>query len=206
MMDSNTRWYALQTKTQYERVVARGLSGKGLEEFVPLFDVRRRYGSEVRVVEEPMFPGYVFCRFDLAERLSVLRTPYVRSIVGVAGRAIPVRDGEIEAVQSIVRAGAVVHPWPYLKEGDWVRIVCGSMEGVEGILVEKRKRHRLVVSISLLERSVAVDLDEAWIAPIPSRDESWNPVRNHSVVARSVHAAASRSSRNPVGPIGWFNA
>ena len=182
MTDDHARWYALETKTQYERSVARGLAGKGFEEFVPLFEVRRPYGAAIRVVEEPMFPGYVFCRFELAARLPVLRTPFVRSIVGIGGRPIPIRDGEVEALQTVVRSGAPVEPWPYLKVGDWVRIVCGSMEGVEGILLERRKQHRLVVSITLLERSVAVDLDEAWIAPIPSR----------STFRRAARAATSR--------------
>ena len=169
------RWYAIQTRTQYERLVARALADKGYEEFVPLFRRRRRLRGKVQEVEEPLFPGYVFGRFDVNLRLPILVTPNVRSIVGCGRVPLPVEDREIVALQSVGEAGLPAQPWPYLKVGQWVRINHGAMQDLEGILVSVRKQHRLVVSVSLLERSVAVDIDDAWVSPIPERGKPGTP-------------------------------
>lgn len=169
MSDTADRWYAIQTRTQYERIVSRALEDKGYEQFLPMFRRRRRLRGEIREVEEPLFPGYVFGRFDVNRRLPILVTPYVNKIVGVGKVPLPVEDREIEALQSIGQSGRSAGPWPYLKAGQWVRINGGAMQDLEGILVEVRKKHRLVVSVTLLERSVAVDIDDAWVTPIADR-------------------------------------
>jgi len=134
-----------------------------------MFLRRRRQGGQIREVEEPLFPGYVFGRFDVNRRLPVLVTPGVRKIVGCGKVPLPVEDSEIEALRSVAEAGLTAHPWPFLKVGQWVKINHGAMEDLEGILVEVKKKHRLVVSVTLLERSVAVDIDDTWVTPIPDR-------------------------------------
>ncbi len=167
---NSPRWYALQTKTQYERHVVRALQEKVFEPYLPMVCTRRRRKGTISEVPTPLFPGYVFCRFELRNRLHVLRTSFVRSVVSSCGVALSIDEGEIEAVRSAVAFGQNPHPHPFLKVGQWVRVECGAMEGVEGVLLEFRKQYRLVVSITLLERSVAVDIDEAWVSSIPSRD------------------------------------
>lgn len=166
MSESSDRWYAIQTRTQHERVVAEAIADKGYEEFLPLFRRRKRVAGTIREVEEPMFPGYVFGRFDVTRRLPILVTPGVRGIVGSGKVPIAVDDGEIEALRVVGRSGAETRPWPFLRIGQWVRIDHGAMQDLEGILVAVRKQHRLIVSVTLLERSVAVDIDEAWVTPI----------------------------------------
>ncbi len=161
------RWFAIQTRTQHERIVASALADKGYEEFLPLFKQRRRHSGEIRELEDPLFPGYVFCRFDPQHRLPVLVTPGVRQVVGFGRVPAPVADHEIEALRTVQKAGLPTQRWPFLKIGNWVSIECGALEGLEGILIGLKQKHRLVVSVSLLQRSVAVEIDEAYVTPIP---------------------------------------
>jgi transcription antitermination factor NusG len=163
-------WYALHVRSQHEKIVASALRGKGYEEFLPLYRRKNRWSDRMKVIERPLFPGYVFCRFDLQKRLPILVTPGVLLIVGVGKTPLPVDESEIAALQSIVKSGYQAEPWPFLQVGQRVRIECGSLEGVEGILLGLKKPQRLVVSITLLQRSVAVEIDEHWASPIgPAR-------------------------------------
>lgn len=163
-----SRWYAIRTRTQYERAVASAIADKGYEEFTPMFRCRRPVRGKIREVEEPLFPGYVFGRFDVNKRLPILVTPGVFGIVGCGKVPLPVEDSEIAALQSVSMAGLAAQPWPFLKMGQRVRINHGAMQDLEGILVAVKKQHRLVVSVSLLERSVAVEIDGAWVTPLES--------------------------------------
>jgi transcription antitermination factor NusG len=166
-------WYALHVRSQHEKIVASALRGKGFEEFLPLYQRKHRWSDRIKVIERPLFPGYVFCRFDLQKRLPILVTPGVLLIVGVGKTPLPVIDSEISALQSIVNSGFQAEPWPFLQVGQRVRIECGSLEGVEGILLAVKKPHRLVVSVGLLQRSVAVEIDEHWATPIgPARQST----------------------------------
>jgi transcription antitermination factor NusG len=163
-------WYAIHVRSQHEKIVAATLRGKGYDEFLPLYRSRHRWSDRMKVIERPLLPGYVFCRFDLQNRLPILVTPGVLLIVGVGKTPVPVIDKEISALQSIVNSGFQAEPWPFLQVGQRVRIERGSLEGLEGILLCLKKPHRLVVSVSLLQRSVAVEIDENWATPIgPAR-------------------------------------
>lgn len=159
-------WFALRVRSQHEKIVASVLRSKGYEEFLPLYHCRHRWSDRIKVIARPLFTGYVFCRFDLNKRLPILVTPGVLLIVGIAKTPLPVEDSEIAALQSIVKSGFQAEPWPYLQVGQRVRIERGSLEGVEGVLLAVKKPHRLVVSVTLLQRSVAVEIDEAWATPI----------------------------------------
>lgn len=112
----------------------------------------------------PLFPGYLFCRFDIHNRLPVLMVPGVVGIVGGTKLPTPIDLSEIDALQATIQAGLSREPWPFLHVGDRVRIEHGSMAGVEGILLQIKGRHRLILSITLLQRSVAVDVDSAWVS------------------------------------------
>jgi transcription antitermination factor NusG len=160
------RWFALFVRVNHEKLVSTTLRSKGFEEFLPLYQEKRRWSDRTKRIESPLFPGYVFCRFDLNHRLPILTTPGVHAIVGNGKVPIPVALAEIENLRLIVDSRLQANPWPYLKVGQQVRIDEGCLEGLEGILVSTEKPNRVVVSVSLLQRSVAVEIDEAWIRPV----------------------------------------
>lgn len=161
-----TRWFALRVKPRWEKTAARVLQGKGFEEFLPTHKSKRRWSDRIKEVELPLFPGYLFCRMDPRERLPVLTTPGVLEIVGFGKKPAPVDDHEIAAIQSVVNLGFGVTPWPYLRTGNRVEIVCGPLKGLEGIFLEWKQPQRLVVSVTLLQRSVAVEIDPDWVIPL----------------------------------------
>lgn len=142
------------------------LSGKGFTEFLPLYRSRHRHAGRFQDVDLPLFPNYVFCRFDPKERLPVLKTEGVFFIVGNGGAPEAVPDAEIEAVQKVVTAGLRTQPWPFLRVGHQVRLLEGPLSGTEGIILSEKGECRLIVSIALLQRSVAVDVDRRWVRPI----------------------------------------
>ena len=159
-------WYALQVRPRFEKQVASTLLGKGYEGFLPLYLCRRRWSDRMKNVELPLFPGYMFCRLDLTRRLPVLMTPGVIQFVGIGRTPVPVDESEMSAVLAVVASGFAAEPHPYIEVGQRVRIDRGTLSGVEGIVLSSKKPARLIVSISLLQRSVSVEIDEAWVRPI----------------------------------------
>jgi transcription antitermination factor NusG len=114
-------------------------------------------------VQVPLFPGYLFCRFDPQNRLPILKTPGVIQVVGCSRQPIPVDEDEIKSIQALVTSGIPNQPWPFLKVGEKVRIESGPLRGLEGVVVEFRGNRRLILSVSLLQRSVAVEIDAAFV-------------------------------------------
>lgn len=164
---NDLRWYALHVRSRHETKTAVILENKGYETFVPTYRARRAWSDRIVELTQPLFPGYMFCRITLSDRLTpVIGTPGVTCIVGVAHQPVPVEDGEIAALQAIVNSQLTAEPWPYLREGANVRIQQGPLSGIEGIVVKVKKHQRLVVSVSLLQRSVAVEIDRMWATPI----------------------------------------
>lgn len=161
-------WFALQVRTRYEPGVASFLEGSGYELFLPLYACRRRWSDRIKKVETPLFPGYLFCRFDPQDRLPILKTPGVIQIVGYNRIPFPVEDSEIRAIQALMASGLPNQPWPFLGVGDRVRIEAGPLRGHEGTLVEFKGSHKLTLSITLLQRSVAVEIDSAFIEVLRS--------------------------------------
>lgn len=164
--DGKLPWYALQIQSKLGSIACAMLGGKGYEAYLPLYRSRRRWSDRVKQVDLPLFPGYLFCQFDVRERLPILTTPGVISIVGAGKISIPVEDQEIEAIRAILRSGLEAQPWPFLGIGSKVYIERGPLAGVEGIVTNTDKAYRLVVSVSLLQRSVAVEIDREWARPI----------------------------------------
>lgn len=156
-------WFALQVHAKHEFGVASSLRSRGYDPFLPLHRCRKLWSDRIKVVEAPLFPGYMFCRLNLHHRLPVLTAPGVIRIVGHTRRAIPVDEAEINAIQAIVASGLPTEPWPFLRAGDRVRIERGPLRGLEGILVETRGAHRLILSVTLVQRSVAVEIDSAFV-------------------------------------------
>jgi transcription antitermination factor NusG len=134
-----------------------------------LYRAKCRWSDRHKEVERVLFPGYLFCRFDPQDRLPIITTPYVISIVGAGKTPIPIEEAEVEAISVVALSGLETEPWPFVGAGDRVLLTDGPLSGLEGILVEVKKRCRLVVSVTLLQRSVAVELDGNWIAPIRPR-------------------------------------
>ena len=156
-------WFALQVRAQQEKSVADRLSGAGYELFLPLYKCRRRWSDRIKEFALPLFPGYLFCRFNLLDRLPILKTPGVIQIVGSNRVPTPVDEAEISAVQTLVASDLPNQPWPFLAVGDRIRIESGPLRGLEGILTACKGSHRLVVSVTLLQRSVAVEIDSAYV-------------------------------------------
>lgn len=161
-------WFALTVKPQHERAAAQALESKGLESFLPLYRARRLWSDRVKELHRTLFPGYVFCRFRFGDRARVLATPSVRSVVGFGRLPAPVAEAELETVRSIVASGLPAGPWPFLKAGQAVRVDAGPLTGLEGILVQLKDAYRVVVSIQLLQRSVAVEIDRVVLRPLGS--------------------------------------
>src|ERR1035437_10286908 len=134
----NQFWYALRVKPRYEKTTALALRMRGFEEFVPLPLVRRRWSDRVKELEEPFFPGYVFCRFNAEKRLPVLITPGVLSVIGMGKTPAPVEDAEIAALQTVVASRCRTQTWPYLAVGQMVRIEAGPLagRGAGGVVVK----------------------------------------------------------------------
>jgi len=159
-------WYALQVRTQHERGVADFLRGGGFDWFLPLYKCRKRWSDRVKEVEVPLFPGYLFCRFNSNDRLPILKTPGVIQIVGYNRKPVEIDEAEIGAIRTLVESGMASQPWPYLHVGDRVQIESGPLQGMSGILTNFKGKHRLIVSITLLQRAVAVEIDGALVTPI----------------------------------------
>jgi transcription antitermination factor NusG len=159
-------WYALRVKSNREKLIAQALHQKGFEHFLPLYRTQRKWSDRVKDLELPLFSGYVFCRMDPAYRLPVLTIPGAISFIGIGNTPIPIEEGEITALQTIVRTGVPVLPWPFLKVGQRVRMERGPLRGIEGVVTDLKDSLRLVVSVGLLQRSVAVEIDRDSIAPV----------------------------------------
>jgi Transcription antiterminator len=159
-------WYALSAKSRHEKAVARHLELQELEVFLPLSVTLHNWSDRKKKVELPLFCGYVFCRFGYSDRLRVLNTPGVVSIVGFGRQDIPIDEGEIEVVRRLVSSGHRVGPWPYLHAGDRVRIQAGALAGIEGMLVREKTTARVVVNVELLQRSISVEVDRDVLSPV----------------------------------------
>jgi transcription antitermination factor NusG len=159
-------WWALYTRHQHERTVARVLSTKGFEIFLPTYESLRRWKDRSKLLSLPLFPCYVFVRGGLDRKLDVLTTPGVNMILyrGETVAAIP--DDEISAIRRSLDANICVEPHPFLKCGDRVRVTRGSLEGVEGILARRKGLCRLILSVEMLAQSVAVEIDADDVVPV----------------------------------------
>jgi transcription antitermination factor NusG len=156
-------WFALQTKSHHEKTSAVALRNRGYEEFLPVYYSRHRWSDRVKVLSLPLFPGYVFCRFAPTQQSLVLDTPGVYGIVSVGRTPAPIDEDEVAALQTMIHSHAAAEPWPFLHAGDNVRIEEGPLRGLQGILIQTKQQHRIVLSVTLLQRSVAVEVDRSWV-------------------------------------------
>lgn len=157
--DRNHNWYAVCTRHQHEKAAARILEYKEFEVFLPLYKARRRWKDRVKELSAPLFPGYLFIREGLERLLPILTTPGVCNIVSCGGRPAAIPHSEIEGVRRIVESTLRVEPHPFLRSGDRVRVKYGPIAGVEGILLRQKNIARLVLSVEMLGKSAAVEVD-----------------------------------------------
>jgi transcription antitermination factor NusG len=160
------QWYAAYTRSRHEKVVAEALQQRTVEHFLPLYETIRKWKNGRFKVQLPLFPGYLFVHIDLRDRLRVLQVPGVVRLVGFNGVPASLPQVELEIIRSALSKGVEVEPHPYLRVGQRVRIISGPMEGLQGILLRRRGRPRVVVSVDLIMRSVALDIDAAQIEPV----------------------------------------
>ncbi len=154
-------WYALHTCANHEKVVARQLELRSFESFLPLYEKMSRWKDRHVRVQLPLFSGYVFVRMALSEKLRVLQIPGVVRLVGFNGQAAPIDSDEIQALQRGLDQGRFAEPCPYLAVGRRVRIKSGPLQGLEGVLVRKKTICRFVLSLHLIQRSMAVEVNAA---------------------------------------------
>ena len=164
--DPRASWVAVVTRPRVERKVQAGLTEAGLETFVPWHGVRRRWSDRVKIVEQNLFPGYLFCRSRFDQRLTVMRQPGVEWVVSFNHTPALIHDDEIAALRRTVDSGLPLGPWPFLKAGQRVRIEQGVLAGIEGTLVRDSGAWRLAVSVNALQRSIAVEVDRDMIYPL----------------------------------------
>lgn len=153
------RWHALYTRHQYERLVAQALTGKGFDVFLPQYRAIHLWKDRRKELDLPLFPNYVFIQGGLDRMLNILMTPGVHSVVAWGGRPADIPQHEIDAVRRLVESPLRIQPHPFLNCGDRVRIKSGPLEGIEGILVRNKSACRLVLSVEMLSRSTAVEVD-----------------------------------------------
>ena len=169
LADTGTReppcWWAVYTRHQHEKIVARMLLGKGFEVFLPLYDSTRRWKDRDKLLSLPLFPCYLFVRAEDDRRLQIVTTPGVYMLLSDGEGTATVPDDEIDAIRRTARAAFPMEPHPFLKCGERVRVKRGALEGVEGILVRKRSQDRLVLSVEMLSQSVGVEIDTVDVEP-----------------------------------------
>ncbi len=160
-------WYALYTRSRHEKTVNQDLARKGVETFLPLRRVTRHWSDRKKIVEEPLFQGYLFVYIPIRERLAILKTS---GVVGFVGRSrldpIEVPEPEISSVRRFMEQEIQADPFPYLKRGKRVYIRSGPFKGIEGFIIRKDKHCRLVISLNLLMQSLSIQVDAACVEPI----------------------------------------
>jgi transcription antitermination factor NusG len=166
--------------------VAQNLSCKGYETFLPTYKTKRQWSDRIKTVELPLFPGYVFCRFDATRRLPVLLIPGVHNVVGVAGSPQAIETGEIDALRTAVRSGTNCEPHPYVSVGQRVRIKEGVLSGLSGFVVYIKNERRLILSVELLMRSVSVELDTIAIEAVIDQKRFQLHPQSNVIVARQI--------------------
>jgi transcription antitermination factor NusG len=160
-ISDSPRWYAVRVRDHHETVLAAHLANCCQETFLPLYRSRRVWSDRIREIDVPLFPHYVFCRFPFRERVPILRVPGVYDILSLA-----VPDEEIAGLQTAASSGLPCRPWPFLNSGAAVIMRRGPLRNLTGIVVEEKGRWRLVISIQILQRSVAVEVDREDVAPL----------------------------------------
>lgn len=171
-MSRNLEWYAVRTRSNCEAKVRLSLAEKGIENYLPTFREVHQWKDRKKVIEQPLFPGYLFVRIlDCREmRLAVLCSDGVVNILGYGSAIEPVPEHEIKAVMHLLEGAPCCQAHPLVQEGAWVRVKRGSLKNLEGILVRVKTQNRLIISVTLLSQSVSTEIDVSDVQFLRSRD------------------------------------
>jgi transcription antitermination factor NusG len=191
-------WWALYTRHQHEKTVADMLTTKGFEVFLPLYESVRRWKDRKKMLSLPLFPCYVFVRGSLDRKLQVVSTPGVHMILSRGESVAHIPESEIQAIRTVVEGQFSVEPHPFLKCGDRVRVIRGSLTGVEGILTRKKNLLRLVLSVDMLAQSVAVEVEASDVEPVTPRSNSGEFLTDPSLEAANVYQPLAHGA--PLAP------
>lgn len=160
-------WYAVYTRARHEKRVAGQLAERSVECFLPMYRSARRWNDRSRLVELPLLPGYLFIRIALRDRLLALQIPSVVRMLEFHGQPVAVPEAEVQQIRDALHSSLRMEPHPYLRTGSRARVTRGPLEGTEGYIVRHKSTFRVVISLHLLLRSVAVELDAADLQPLP---------------------------------------
>lgn len=163
---AQARWYAVYTCANHEKRVADQFATRCVEHFLPQYESLRRWKDRKVWLQLPLFPGYLFVHVALQERLRALQVPGVVQLVGFNGNPTPIPQEDIERIREFLGQGWKAEPHPYLQTGKRARVVRGPLIGMEGIVVRRKNRSRLVLSFDLIQRSMAIEMDEGDLAPL----------------------------------------
>jgi transcription antitermination factor NusG len=163
---AQVHWYATYTCANHEKQVAAQLQSRSLEYFLPLYRSVRRWKDRRVTLDLPLFPGYLFVRLALRDRMRVLQIPSVVHLVSFSGQPVAVPDDEMDRLRSGLSHSLCAEPHPFLTAGRRVSIIRGPLAGCEGILRRRKNNFRFVISIDLIRRACAVDVDAADVQPI----------------------------------------
>lgn len=176
-------WYAVYTKHHHEKKAKEVLVHKGFDVLLPLYEALHKWKDRNKKISLPVFPCYLFLRTNLDRKREILTTPGVFWLVENAGRACPIPESDIDAIGKIIRNGVPVEPHPYLKCGEFVRVRTGPLTGIRGILTRIKNRCRVVLSVELLQKSIAVEVDATMVEPSPVfRSNSSREMAENSIV------------------------
>jgi len=159
-------WYALHTRSRHEKVAEDLLTRKKIETFLPLRNIKRRWSDRVKEISEPLFKGYVFVHAPLVRRVEILQTKGVVRFIGFGRIPSTVSENELNALRRFIDENIAVDPFPYLKEGERVVVRSGPFQGVQGFLVCKKNKYRLVISLDLITQSASIEIDSAAVEPL----------------------------------------
>lgn len=163
---SQAHWYAVRTRSRHEKLVRDQLEKQGIEPLLPTVKRLSQWKDRRKEVEVPLFSGYCFVRFSLQEKLPVQKVSGVVEVVGSGSFPEPIPDIEIAAIKTLMANVLPYDPHPYLHEGMMVEVVRGPLQGVQGMLLRKEKRHRLVIGVRLIQQAAAVEIDVGDVVPV----------------------------------------
>lgn len=171
------KWYALQVQPRCESRVSQTLSMKGYEVFSPTYSRRQNQNGRLIQKHTPLFPTYLFCQYNSTIRQRMVDSPGVVRIVGFGNSPVPIDDAEINSIQTLYQSGVRAQPWQFIDDGARVRVVNGALKGVEGIFVQSKGAKRVIVNITLLYRSLMVEIDGADIEVLTNPARKITPAR-----------------------------
>ena len=181
--DPDAPWYALRVKPRHEKSVSLALTNRGYLTYLPCHTAARRWSDRTKRVRLPLFPCYLFCRMRIEDRLPVLVVPSVHSIVGFGGRPCAVEEAQVLDIRRVEESGLPAMAWLSAEIGERVELTAGPLSGLQGVIEQFKGVDQLIVSVELLQRSVAVAIDRRWATPVNPAARGF-PTQTQDALAR----------------------